>query len=60
MSFNNCDSCSAEENEVDILLKSEEWSFFDDINEATGQENDNLCNICADAIEEEFKLELGY
>lgn len=34
--------------------------FNDDINEATGEEYDNLCNFCADDIAEEFELELGY
>ena len=56
-----CSACGDDEHSVDILLRSEEWSFFDDINDAAGQDYDNLCNFCADDIAEQFELgDLGY
>ena len=56
-----CSACGDDEHSVDILLRVEYCSFIDDINDATGEDYDNLCNFCADDIAEQFELEdLGY
>ena len=59
--LNACSACGDDADDVDILLRAEEWGFFDDINDATGQDYDSLCNFCVDDIAGEFGLgDLGY